>query len=60
MLTSTLKADWPQQYIAYLEDKLIFRTEDDVHQLPEAAGGTAGSELVVWKPGDSTGDSAVL
>lgn len=68
MLASTLKVDWPQHYIAYLEEKLIF-LEDDVNRLPgpgagglttTAAGGTAGSELVVWKSEDSTGGNAIL
>ena len=32
MLSSTLKVDWPQQYIAYLEGKLVFRSGDGIDE----------------------------
>lgn len=32
MLSSTLKVGWPQQYISYLEGKLVFRSDDDVQE----------------------------
>lgn len=56
MLASTLKVEWPQQYIAYLERKLVFSSEDGAHRVAgnvvcapwsDVRGG--GSEIVVWK-----------
>lgn len=56
MLATSLKRDWPQQYIAYLEAKLIFETEDCPY--PEASGrgdvaaAGSGAEMVVWNADD--------
>lgn len=67
MLASTLKIGWPQQYIEYLEDKMVFNSEDEVHPTAGSAwcGATstapegAGSELVVWKGAETTASRAV-
>ena len=62
MLSSALKADWPQQYITFLEEGMVFNTEDEAYGTrrearsnpPSAATEGAESALEVWKPGEST------
>lgn len=44
MLSSTLKDGWPQQYISYLEEKLVFRSEDDVQESQDQGDASDTSE----------------
>lgn len=60
MLSSALKAEWPHQYIAFLEERMVFNTEEEANgKRGEARGNPssvveegAGSALEVWKPGE--------
>lgn len=65
MLASALKHDWPQHYMAYLEAKLVFQSDEDPC-VDENLGSQSGSpakkrgELVVWNAGDDQGEVSTL
>lgn len=62
MLSSALRSDWPQQYITFLEERMVFNTEEEAHGTrgeapgnpPSAAVKGMGSALELWKPGQPT------
>lgn len=57
MLAESLKKDWPQQYITYLEAKLLFEADESPHlsgasRRGDVTSAGTGAELVLWKAAD--------